>query len=234
MNTIRFFCLLGTALCVLCLSPAFSGVAQEPPTLINVKDAAVLQQALLAAESDIAGQPDNAKARVQAGIAAHQLALLLGKDYADKAVEHLAFALEKDPDNALLMAYLGSSYALQVRDGGAILQRVSNVNKSLDLLNEAVKIAPENCAVRMVRGSVLFELPGMFRDNEQAIADFLQTERCVGTKASFADADLQAEIYYKLGHLSGHEGDKAMQTRYFAKALAVAPNSKWAELTKKE
>lgn len=204
---------------------------------IYQSDINALTQMLNKAEADIGKDPGNVENYKKAGIAAHQLALFHGKGYAERSVKFLSDIVEKNRNDAVVMAYLGSAHALVARDASVIVTKISNVNKGLSLLNRAVRIAPEDFVVRMVRGSVIFELPSMFKKPENAIEDFTYVESRFNSLPDIDGIDvnsLKAEVYYKLGSLKKEVGDKKAATECFAKAVSAAPDSKWAQLAKKE
>jgi len=93
-----------------------------------------------------------------------------------KETQALTTDLEKwtkeQPDNHLLLAYLGSVYTLDSRDawpGPGKLTYLRNGGKELDA---AVAAAPDNPAVRFVRAIDYFELPSIFGKRQTARDDF--------------------------------------------------------------
>ena len=235
MKIYAHFVAVGILLACMAVLP-FSAKAEEGYG-IYLSDINVLTQLLNKAEADLVKEPGNIDALKRAGIAAHQLALFHGKGYAERSVKYLQEIVDKDRNDAVAVAYLGSAHALVARDSSVIMSRISNVNKGLSLLNRAVRSAPEDFVVRMVRGSVIFELPSMFKKPENAIEDFTFVESRFENLPDIEDinvATLKSEVYYKLGSLKKETGDKNAATSYFKKAVSAAPNSKWAQLAKKE
>lgn len=225
----KIFFLLALMLCVT-FSPG-SAWGAEPP--VNVRDIAQLKTILRESEAEIKAAPGDVEANKCAGIAAHQLALFDGKGYAGKALKYLEVVHKAAPDDIIIQAYYGSAHALVGRDGTAVVSRVSNVNKGVSILNRAVKKAPEDFIVRMVRASVFFELPPMFDKAEVAYEDFLFVEESFPRVEEYINDDLKAEVYYKLGFLAGSLGRKDQKNHYFAKAVETAPDSQWAKLARK-
>lgn len=225
---------LSVILAVFCLAPS---IAMARNYGIYQSDINGLTQLLNKSEAEAANNPDDVEALRAAGIAAHQLALFHGKGYAEKSVSYLQKIVDKDRNDALALAYLGSAHALVARDASVIMTKISNVNKGLSLLNRAVRLAPEDFVVRMVRGSVIFELPSMFKKPENAIEDFSYAESRFDSLPDIigiqVDA-LKAEVYYKLGSLKKEMGDKKAAEEYFAKAISAGPDTNWAQLAKKE
>ena len=225
---------LGFFLFLLSAAPAFAATQENYGIYQN--DINTLKQMLNKAEEDLAREPDNISALKRAGISSHQLALLQGGDHAKKAIEYLQTIVDKDRNDAIAMAYLGSSYTLVARDTSVIMDKVSNVNRGVSLLNRAVRSNPEDIMVRMVRGSVIFELPAMFKKTEQGIEDFSFIESHFTDMPDSTDIDVagfKAEVYYKLGILKKDMGDKDIARNYFQKAMDAAPDSQWAKLAKK-
>ena len=77
----------------------------------------------------------------------------------------------EDPWNAEAAVYLGSAYAIAVRDGWISPSRFIDVSRALHHLNAALEFAPESFEVRMVRASVQSSLPWIFGRRGAAIED---------------------------------------------------------------
>ena len=79
----------------------------------------------------------------------------------------------EDPWNAEAAVYLGSAYAIAVRDGWIGPSRLIDVSRALHHLNAALEFAPDSFEVRMVRASVQSSLPRIFGRSGAAIKDAL-------------------------------------------------------------
>ena len=77
----------------------------------------------------------------------------------------------EDPWNAEAAVYLGSAYAIAVRDGWIGPSRLIDVSRALHHLNTALEFAPDSFEVRMVRVSVRRNLPRAFGRIGPAIED---------------------------------------------------------------
>ena len=77
----------------------------------------------------------------------------------------------EDPWNAEAAVYLGSAYAIAVRDGWHGPSRLVNFARSVHHLNAALEFAPDNFEVRMVRASIQRNLPRIFGRRGAAIED---------------------------------------------------------------
>jgi hypothetical protein len=128
-----------------------------------------------------------------------------------------------------MRAYLGSVYAMRARDSSNPLRKLTDVRKGISLLNQAVEESPRVFIVRMLRGSVFFDLPSIFRDDRAAMDDFRFAANRAAISFTVPD-DMQAEILYKLGVLAGRAGDADFQAQCFNKAMEAAPKTRWAIL----
>ena len=79
----------------------------------------------------------------------------------------------EDPWDAIAAVYLGSAYAIAVRDGWLRPSRLVNVTRAMHHLNAALEFAPDSFEVRMVRTSVQSNLPRIFGRRGAAIKDAL-------------------------------------------------------------
>ena len=77
----------------------------------------------------------------------------------------------EDPWDAIAAVYLGSAYAIAVRDGWLGPSRLVDIARSVHHLNAALDFAPDNFEVRMVRASVQHNLPRIFGRRAAAIED---------------------------------------------------------------
>ena len=79
----------------------------------------------------------------------------------------------EDPWNAEAAVYLGSAYAIAVRDGWLGPTRLVNVARTMHHLNAALEFAPDSIEVRMIRASVQSSLPRIFGRTAAAVEDAL-------------------------------------------------------------
>ena len=77
----------------------------------------------------------------------------------------------EDPWDAEAAVYLGSAYAIAVRDGWLGPSRLVDIARSVHHLNAALDFAPDNFEVRMVRASVQSSLPRIFGRTAAAVED---------------------------------------------------------------
>ncbi len=106
-------------------------------------------------------------------IALHDAARAGDEDSLEAAVESFKRLGSKQPNNAEVIAYLGSAYAISAREGFNVISKMRNTNRALRQLDRALELAPDNFTVRMIRANVHRNLPGMFGRDDDAIADML-------------------------------------------------------------
>jgi hypothetical protein len=226
MRRSRYFaCLAG-----LLLSVSFLVAAQEIP--YGVENRQKLDAVLRQAKSQLASDADHAGWLKAAGIASHQLAWLKVDSASEDAVEYLKRASARDPGDAELLAYLGSAHAMLARDSSMTVNKVGNTNKGLALLDRAVRRAPDNLTVRIIRGTVAYELPPMFSREKTAQDDYLFVVKAARAGARVSPERL-SEIYYKLGQLAAKRKQTDVANTFYARASSVAPRSAWAEKARK-
>jgi len=167
-----------------------------------------------------------------AGIASHQLARLKVKGASEDAVNYLKKAIALDSSDVVILAHLGSAYAMAGRDSSFVVSKVSNVNKGLAALDKAVKQAPKNLHVRLLRAGVTFDLPAMFSRKSTAESDYLMfvNEANAGKEV---DMDRLAEAYFKLGEIAKEKGQTIQAKNFYMEAEKSAPESNWAQQAKK-
>ena len=91
----------------------------------------------------------------------------------DDAVTLLQTLHAEQPQNAEILAYLGSVYAILAREGRSVVSKMRDTNRALRELDRAAEIAPNNFTVRMVRANVQMNLPQMFGREDDAIDDMI-------------------------------------------------------------
>jgi len=218
-----------------CLAVAMllaSSLAAAQVVPYGVVDRSRLSAIVKDAKMQLASKADDAGWLKAAGIASHQLAWLKVDSAAQDAVEYLKRACELEPADAELLAYLGSSYAMLARDSSLTVSKVSNANKGLALLDRAVRRQPENLTVRIIRGSVAYELPPMFSREKTAQDDYLFVLKAQRAGAQVSPLRL-SEIYFKLGQLAARRKQADVAGKFYALARSAAPGSVWADEARK-
>jgi len=210
-------------LALLATSPNLA--AQEVPYDISDRD--TLNSILSDAKTHLTSHDDVLTWLMSAGIASHQLAVLKVKGASDDAVRYLKKATELAPDDAMLLAYLGSAYAMAGRDSSFVINKISNVNKGLNYLDKAVKKDPKNLTIRLIRAGVAYKLPSMFSRKSTAENDYLFYVNKAKTGTT-VDSLRLAEVYFALGKIAEEDERQADAQHFYAQAQKAAPQSDWA------
>ena len=130
----------------------------------------------------------------------------------------------EDPWNAEASVYLGSAYAIAVRDGWIGPSRLIDVSRALHHLNAALEFAPNSFEVRMVRASVQSNLPRIFGRRGAAIEDAVVLDQMFrwieGPRPAIASSMLP--IYDFLAKAAPDRGDWTEGRRKASDALKDA------------
>ena len=128
--------------------------------------------------------------------------------------------IKAEPQNAKAIAYLGSSYAITARDSKEVVDKVRYTNRGLRFLDQAVTLAPNDFAVRVIRANVANNLPELFGRQATAIEDGLVLDKMFSAAQSPAMAPAMIRIYEILGDIAPEQGDwesKAAEARNLLK-----------------
>lgn len=204
---------------------------QEIPYTVN--DKTKLLSVVAEAKNALLQTPQDVRWLKVIGIGFHNLAKLKVSDASKNAVKYLEQAITADNDDVEILAYLGSAHAMLGRDSRFVVSKVRNVNKGLSYLDHAVKEEPNEVRFRLIRGSVAYDLPGMFGRRESAYEDYSFVAKTIESTGTF-DKTLAAEIYSKLGALCIEKNEQDKANQYIAKAQQAAPDSPWATVAKKD
>ena len=115
--------------------------------------------------------------------------------------------IKAEPQNAKAIAYLGSSYAISARDSKEVVDKVRYTNRGLRFLDQAVTLAPNDFAVRVIRANVTNNLPELFGRKATAIEDGLVLDRMFSAAQSPAMAPAMIRIYEILDDIAPDQGD---------------------------
>ncbi|MBT8036454.1 MAG: hypothetical protein KJO21_02810 [Verrucomicrobiae bacterium] len=148
----------------------------------------------------------------------------------DEQIKQFENRLKKNPSDHLAMAYLGSACALRAKASFWGLTKLKYLNRGKSLMDEAVKAAPKNPRVRMVRAIGYYKVPKRFDTRPTAVKDFQVLIPIASENPSdLAINERQAILYYAYLTFSeeGHQG--AQQAKSLCHQLA--PSSKYGQLT---
>jgi len=168
------------------------------------------------------------------GIAYHNLGVSEVKGAPEKAVGYLERANQLSSDDYEVLAYLGSAKTMVARDSWNVVTKVSGINKGINIMDIAVREAPDNIPIRMVRANNSLKAPKFFNRNRVAKEDFLHIVGLIEKSPSSLDPETKTEVYYQLGIIFKFEENKSLAEEYLKRAIAISPDSKWGTKAKGE
>jgi len=116
--------------------------------------------------------PENTQILKKLGIIYHRLAEKGDKKAVKQAESLFKKLLQLEPKNAEVLSWYGSILTMKGRDAWLPFFKIKYVNDGLKEMDKAVKLAPNNITVRMVRAETCLALPeNIFRQTEIAVAD---------------------------------------------------------------
>jgi hypothetical protein len=136
--------------------------------------------------------------------------------------------MKDEPNNYLLMAYLGSVYALDSRDSWIGPGKLDYLKKGEKELDAALAGDPSNPAIRLLRAMNYYELPAIFGKHRAAHDDFTYlVEQLSGAlPMSYAlTNDTRQAIYYYAGLSFEQFSENAAARDAWQHGLALAPQS---------
>jgi hypothetical protein len=151
-----------------------------------------------------------------------------------KEVKALMTDLEKwtkeQPDNTLLLAYLGSTYTLRSRDLFFGPNKYHYLKEGVNTMDAAVEKTPGNTAVRFVRAVNNINLPAFCNRRDVARTDFqVLLKQLTGPAPPELDLATKQAIYYYAG-LSFYQLDNKVDARNaWQHGLELSPTSPLAE-----
>lgn len=195
------------------------------PEIYGIMDRDGLTPYIESAEESLDDDPDDLDALKTLGIAHHNLGSIEVSGAPSQAQDYLERVLDIDPDDQLARAYLGSATTMRARDSWNVITRVSNANRGIALIDEAVRHDRENIRLRLLRANHSYSLPDMFERELIALDDF---RYAVGRmeEALGSDPAAVAQVHVRIGQLST---DSDESTEHFEQAIERAPESEWAE-----
>nr|VFK63160.1 MAG: Tetratricopeptide repeat [Candidatus Kentron sp. UNK]VFK71381.1 MAG: Tetratricopeptide repeat [Candidatus Kentron sp. UNK] len=194
--------------------------------LAGTMDRQVLEQEIERLETT-RGAIGEAEYRKRIGIAWHNLSALEVDDASGEADKWLGKASASSPSDYEVMAYYGSARTMVARDSWNVVTKVSSVNKGLALIDKAIRKAPDNVIVRMVRANNSLALPEFFERRPKAREDF----GFLHARLDKLDIspETSAEICFKLGRILEEDGEREKAKALYEEARTIAPQSSWAK-----
>jgi len=143
--------------------------------------------------------------------------------------------LDDDPSNPLFMAYYGTTFAMQARDGGAPWQKlkwvhegIGHIDRALSLLGpqhdtQKIRDVPVSLETRLVAIATYVSLPSLF--NRMPVA---RDQLAVAMKSPLfagASTELRGRFYYEDALIAHADGDKERERRSLSEVIKYAPPS---------
>ncbi len=143
-----------------------------------------------------------------------------------KAYALLKKAYLQDKKHPLTMAYYGSITTMMALTTDRQMQKLKYVKSGTRKLDKAVRLAPDDVNVRMVRGNNSLGLPKFLKRGRLAVSDFLHVMKLLPT----ASEEFRGELHYKtaLGYRLMNDARKAEIHR--ERAAQIAPGSDFGKI----
>nr|VFK16895.1 MAG: hypothetical protein BECKLFY1418C_GA0070996_10275 [Candidatus Kentron sp. LFY] len=218
-----------TLLFLLLLFPMIVMAGNDPlpiKTLAGTMDRQVLKQEIERLETT-RGAMGKAEYRKRIGIAWHNLSALEVDDASGEADKWLGKVFASSPSDYEIMAYYGSARTMVSRDSWNVLTKMDVANKGIALIDKAIRKAPDNVIVRMVRANNSLALPEFFERRPKVREDF----GFLHARLDKLDIspETSAEICFKLGRILEEDGEREKAKALYEQARTIAPQSSWAE-----
>lgn len=175
--------------------------------------------------------PSNPALLKQIGLCYHSLGASGDADAVVKAAEFFQKALDLNPNDNVVRAWLGSSVAMRARDAW-MFDKMTYSKKGIYLLDMAVSSDPKNVDVRLIRGNTYLMMPSFIGKDEIAIEDFEFIAQRL--KEENASENKKQEIYYKLGLIYKKTKNIEKARSSFKDAITLSPNSEIARQIEKD
>ncbi|MCX7957318.1 MAG: hypothetical protein N2643_05475 [Endomicrobia bacterium] len=198
-----------------------------------IEDKLTIKESIKKFEKDLSTKPSDFYILKTLGILYHNLARLEEKNASHKAVDYLTKANElSHNEDAETLAYLGSSYTLKGRDAETSVLKMTYVNKGCNLIDKAVKLAPRNVAVRMVRVYNSLALPSIFKRLKFAEEDCLFLLNSYEKKQMELNKELLSETYFNLAEVYYRKNNITKAKYYWERSIETSANTPFASYSK--
>ena len=129
----------------------------------------------------------------------HSLAEAGNKDATRRLVAWLEELTSEQPDNGILLVYLGSAYTLASRDAFIGPGKLRFLMAGRDCMDRAVTMRPDDANVRFIRAINNYHLPTIFNRRSIARDDFRQLVDQLSKDPEVVDGLSSLAIYYYAG-----------------------------------
>ena len=129
----------------------------------------------------------------------HSLAEAGNKDATRRLVAWLEELTSEQPDNGILLVYLGSAYTLASRDAFIGPGKLRYLMAGRDCMDRAVAMRPDDANVRFIRAINNYHLPTLFNRRSIARDDFRKLVDQIEKDPQVVDSLTSLAIYYYAG-----------------------------------
>jgi len=129
----------------------------------------------------------------------HSLAEAGNEDATRRLVAWLEELTAEQPENGILLVYLGSAYTLASRDAFIGPGKLRYLMSGRDCMDRAVALRPDDPNVRFIRGINNYHLPTLFNRRSIARDDFRKLVDQLSKTPECLDALTSQAIYYYAG-----------------------------------
>lgn len=153
-------------------------------------------------------EPENVEVLIELGKIYHHKGIDGDKKAVKQAEGLLKKAIKLESDNVEATAWYGSLLTLKGRDASFSILRLRYVNRGIKMLDVAVKKAPNNITLRMIRANNSLGLPGFFGRLDVAITDL---EYLLKLKEKYPESfsdELLSQIHSLLDQAYQRKGEK--------------------------
>jgi len=162
-----------------------------------------------------------------------------------KAVDIFQKVLEKEPDNAEIMAFLGSAYTIKARDFPMKwvanltplgFMRLHYVEKGINKMDAAIEMDEMNPVVRLIRGIACVNISRPFGQFDKGIKDievllsWIENPSLNNRYAGIIkDRDFIANVYYRTGVAYLKKDEKENAISMFKMTASINPDTPYGK-----
>jgi tetratricopeptide (TPR) repeat protein len=193
-----------------------------PPPYTLPRDLMLKRKAVL--EAYVAEPPGyvDPVALTELGLVLHSLGMSDVREL-KRAEKILDRALLLEPTNAEALAWHGSTVVASAIFENNTMRRMNSIERGMEELNRAVRLAPDNPVVYLARVEVLLGIPRFLTNLGAARADVEQLLRLTRTRPEATAAMLPA-IHQVAGDLYALLGDRDLARTHWQAALDLLPS----------
>lgn len=149
----------------------------------------------------------------------------------DAEINKFEHQLATDPEDSLARVFLGSAYALRAKHGSWGPTKLKFLKRAKANMEQAVRAAPSDARVRLVRAIGYYRIPKRFGVRETAISDFKQlVPLAKDERNGLQKSERQALLYYASEAFREENVEGANELRKLCHQ--IDPTSRYGQLTR--